>query len=114
MASVVQKIQELGVEVKHIPGGCTSLCQPIDVSFNKPFNDRLRRLWTLWMISEGIVHGTTSPPTRLDVAMWVDRAMVDMKAEHGIVRNAWMKSGFEWFDKNEGLVEDVGGKVGSI
>ena len=25
MALVVQKIQELGMEVKHIPGGCTSL-----------------------------------------------------------------------------------------
>ena len=67
MASVVQKIQgELGVEVKHIPGGCTSLCQPVDVGFNKPFEDRLQRLWASWMISEGIVHGTTSPPTRLD------------------------------------------------
>ena len=42
MASVVQKIQqELGVEVKHIPGGCTFLCQPVDVGFNKPFKDRL-------------------------------------------------------------------------
>ena len=29
MALVVQMIQELGVEVKHIPGGCTSLCQPV-------------------------------------------------------------------------------------
>jgi hypothetical protein len=36
MASVVYKIQELGVEVKHIPGRCTSLCQPVDVGFNKP------------------------------------------------------------------------------
>jgi hypothetical protein len=26
MASVVEMIQELGVEVKHIPGGCTPLC----------------------------------------------------------------------------------------
>jgi len=34
MASVVQKIQELGVEVKHIPGGCTSLCQPVNGGFN--------------------------------------------------------------------------------
>jgi hypothetical protein len=42
MALVVQKIQELGVEVKHIPGGCTSLCQPVNVGFNKPFKDRLR------------------------------------------------------------------------
>jgi len=31
MASVVMKIQELGIEVTHIPGGCTSLCQPVDV-----------------------------------------------------------------------------------
>ena len=41
MAFVVQKIQELGVEVKHIPGGCTSLCQPIDVGINKPFRIEL-------------------------------------------------------------------------
>jgi hypothetical protein len=38
MSLVVQMIQELGVEVQHIPGGCTSLCQPVDVGFNKPFN----------------------------------------------------------------------------
>ncbi len=68
-ASVVQKIQELGVEVKHIPGGCTSLCQPVDVGFNKPFKDHLWRLWTSRMISEGIVHDRTITPTRLDDAM---------------------------------------------
>jgi hypothetical protein len=37
MASVVQRIQDLGVEVEHIPEGCTSLCQPVDVGMNKPF-----------------------------------------------------------------------------
>jgi hypothetical protein len=45
MASVVQKIQELRVEVKHIPRGCTSLCQPIDVGFNKLFKDCMQRQW---------------------------------------------------------------------
>ncbi len=45
MASVVCKIQELGVEVKHIPGGCTSLCQPVDVGFNKPFKSCVRKMW---------------------------------------------------------------------
>jgi hypothetical protein len=68
MGSVVQKIQELGVEVKHIPGGCTSLYQPVDIGFNKPFKDCLWKLWISWMISEGIIHGTTSTPTRLNVA----------------------------------------------
>jgi hypothetical protein len=66
MALVVQMIQELGVEVKHIPRGCTTLCQPVNVGFNKPFKDHMRRQWTLWMMSKGIVHGTTSQPVRLD------------------------------------------------
>jgi hypothetical protein len=30
--------------------------------------------------------------------------MADMSAKRGIVRNAWLKSGYEWFDKNEGVV----------
>jgi hypothetical protein len=71
MSSVVQMIQELGVEVHHIPGGCTSLCQPVDVGFNKPFKDQMRRQWINWMMNEGIIHGTTSPPKRIDVANWV-------------------------------------------
>ena len=45
MALVVTRIHELGVEVTHIPGGCTSICQPVDVSFNKPLKDRVRRMW---------------------------------------------------------------------
>jgi hypothetical protein len=43
MASVVQIIQELGVEVKHISGGCTPLCQPIDNGFNSLTAIRFRR-----------------------------------------------------------------------
>ncbi len=41
MEEVVTLIQDLGVEVWHIPGGCTSLCHPIDIGFNKPFKMRL-------------------------------------------------------------------------
>ena len=42
MGTVVEKINDLGVEVHHIPGGCTGLCQPIDVGYNRPFKCRLR------------------------------------------------------------------------
>ncbi len=89
MALVVTRIQELGIEVKHVPGRCTFLSQPVDVGFDKPVKDRVRRQWMSWMISEGIIHGMTSSPTRRDVAGWVDRAMTEMKEEVGIVRNAW-------------------------
>ena len=27
--------QQVGVEVEHIPGECTLLCQPVDVEINK-------------------------------------------------------------------------------
>jgi len=97
MSSVVQMIQELGVEVQHIPGGCTSLCQPVDVGFNKPFKDRMRRQWINWMTNEGIVHGTTSPPARLDVAKWVQNAMLEMKGRGDIIRNAWKRHDYAWF-----------------
>ena len=80
-------IQELGVEVKHISGGCTSLCQPVDVGFNKPLKDRMQRQWMSWMINEGVVHGTTSLPFRLDEAKWVHTAMLEMKGEGKIIRN---------------------------
>ena len=38
MKSIVNAIENLGVEVEHIPGGCTSLCQTVDIGVNKPFN----------------------------------------------------------------------------
>jgi hypothetical protein len=43
MASVVREIQKLGVEVEHIPGGCTTLCQPVDVGVNNPSRIGLER-----------------------------------------------------------------------
>ena len=102
------------MEVKHIPGGCTSLCQPIDISFNKPFKDRLWKLWISWMISEGVFHDTMSTPTRLNIATWVDEAMKQMKRERAMVRNAWLKTEYEWLDKNEGGLELIGGEEGLI
>jgi hypothetical protein len=81
MASVVYKIQELGVKVKHIPGRCTALCQPVDVGFNKPFKSRIPKMWIKWMITEIIKEGRTSLMTRCNVAVWVDKAMAQKKEE---------------------------------
>ncbi len=112
MASVVYKIQELGVEVKHIPGGCTSLCQTVDIGFNKPFKSCIQKMWIKWMIEEEIKEGTTSMPTRHNVAVWVDEAMVQMKEVQRIIKNAWLKMGYVWFDKEEG--EGVLGVLGGL
>lgn len=63
MASVVNAIQDLGIEVDHIPGGCTGLVQPVDVGVNKPYKNRIRNKWEKYMLDEGLLQTKTKPPT---------------------------------------------------
>ena len=37
-------------DVAVIPGGMTSLLQPLDIGVNKPFKDNLRQYWNKWML----------------------------------------------------------------
>lgn len=50
MEEGVMLIQDLGVEVCHIPGGCTLLCQPVDIRFIKPVKTYLQSLQEEWMV----------------------------------------------------------------
>ena len=95
MASVVGMIQDLGVEVEHIPGGCTSLCQPVDIGVNKPFKNRIRNQWEEWMIAEGLANGTTSPPTRENIVEWTRIATNSLPAQ--MIQNAWRHGQYSWF-----------------
>ena len=42
METIVNWIQSLGIEVIHIPAGCTYLCQAVDVGTNKSIKPRIR------------------------------------------------------------------------
>ena len=95
MSSVVEAMQELGVEVEHIPGGCTGLCQPVDVGVNKPFKNRIRNQWERWMIAEGLIHGTTSPPTRDDICRWTLVAFQNLPEQ--MIRNSWKHGEYTCF-----------------
>ena len=96
MPTVVSKMEDLGVEVQHIPGGCTSLCQPVDVGFNKPFKSRMTNLWNDFMVNTGLVNGKIVCPERIQVATWIKNAS-DMLEGHTALRNAWKKKNYEWF-----------------
>ena len=48
MASVVSRIEALGVLVIHIPGGCTGLMQPLDIGINRSFKAHCRRRLEEW------------------------------------------------------------------
>lgn len=95
MASVVTAIQELGVEIEHIPGGCTYMAQPVDIGWNKPFKSRVRDMWEAWMMAEGLVSGTTRPPKRKDIAEWAHKAWKDLPKQ--MVINSWRHGEYAYF-----------------
>ena len=51
--SVKQKFCESGIHLAIIPDGLTNICQPLDVSINKPFKDKLHKKWHTWMTNGG-------------------------------------------------------------
>jgi hypothetical protein len=99
MKQVVTRIQALGVDVFPIPGGCTGLCQPVDVGFNKLLKTRMRKQWNDWMTSKWDCMAAslaTPKPSRYIIAEWVVNAF-DSFPEH-LIKNAWTKTGYVWFD----------------
>ena len=44
-------LRSINTECVVIPGGMTSMLQPLDVSINKPFKDRMRAKWQNWMLA---------------------------------------------------------------
>jgi hypothetical protein len=86
----------LGIDVIHIPAGCTYLCQLIDIGINKPIKCGLRDKWELWMVDgEGIVNGKAKEPTGKMVAEWL--VDVNENIPETIGMKAWKKEGFELF-----------------
>ena len=93
MGTIVNRIQSLGIEVIHIPAGCTYLCQPVDVGVNKSIKNGMREKWEDWMMEgDGIVHGAAKEPSCQLVAKWLVEVYRRIPAQ--TVRNAWMKKGF--------------------
>jgi hypothetical protein len=96
MASVVHCVQDLGVEVHHIPGGCTGVCQPVNVGIGKPFKNHVTRCWENRMVENGgLEEEKTKTPTREELSAWVIESIQSMGAK--IIRNSWRRHGFSYF-----------------
>jgi hypothetical protein len=97
MASVVHRVQDLGVEVHHIPHGCTGICQPVDVGIGKPFKNHVtQHCWENWMVENGALEEEkTKTPSREELMAWVIKRIESIGAK--IIRNSWRCHGFSYF-----------------
>lgn len=74
-----------------IPGGM-SMLQPIDVSLNRPFKDRVKRLFHEWTKQEDktkTLTGCVKRPSLSTVAKWVNDAWYDLPDD--MVHDAFVK-----------------------
>ncbi len=86
MALVTNKIAKLGIEIIHIPDGCTGLCQLLDIGI-RSFKSRMRALWEEWMIDKIDHTGMVYAPTHEDTSSWVAEVVWGMDGKN-LMRNA--------------------------
>ena len=95
--AVLEKLRTHNITPSLIPGGCTSLVQPLDVSINKPFKDLMRE-HTDWAIftAETIdaVHRWTVSQRRILTTTCVGEVYNKFHGEKGdIIRRVFRKVG---------------------
>ena len=92
--TVKQQLRENKTATAVIPGGLTSLVQPLDVCLNKPFKDRLREKWMTWMMSGEKTFtpgGQLQAASLVTVCQWVKESWQELSKE--MVERSFKKCG---------------------
>ena len=79
-----RRLQASNTDTAVIPGGLTSVLQPLDVSLNKPFQDKLRQQWSEWMVGgkKSYTKGGNMRAPSLDVLCnFIIKAWSEIKVE---------------------------------
>ena len=90
--STKSALRSVKTDMAVIPGGLTSILQPLDVSINKPFKDCMRKKWNEWMSSGDMSYtaaGNMKPANLPTLCQWVKESWDAIDKE--IIINAFKK-----------------------
>ncbi|ELT90523.1 hypothetical protein CAPTEDRAFT_150149 [Capitella teleta] len=86
--------QKFNSDIVYIPGGCTGILQPADVSWNQPFKDHLQAAYDEWLLSgmpTFTPKGNRRAPQLAAFLRWIKAAWD--KVTPDIVRHSFKKCG---------------------
>ena len=67
-------LKAVNTDLVIIPGGLTSMLQPLNMSINKPFKSAIHKLWNEWMMSRQHTFTATGRQRRVDlvtICQWI-------------------------------------------
>ena len=96
-----------GTKLLVIPGGCTSVLQPLDISINKPLKSCIRQSWCHYMIEETDkgVSKVRCPPKQI-VIEWILRAQEKIEEKSMIIKKSFLVAGIPGSSEEELMRDD--------
>lgn len=96
-AHLTEKVKEAfgncNTTVLVIPGGCTSVLQPLDVSINKPIKSYIRHSWEQYMIEKCSGGGNAPKPSKQLLVDWLQNANHMLDSNKCIVKKSFLVTG---------------------
>ena len=92
--TVREAFDKCGTKLLVIPGGCTSVLQPLDLSINKPLKSYIRQSWCQYMIDETDkgVSKVRCPPKEA-VIEWILQAQQKIEERSMIIKKSFLVAG---------------------
>lgn len=88
---VLDAVQEGNGVHSFIPGRCTSILQPLDLTVNRSFKCHLRTIWKAWKVGHTDEHGHCEQISRAEVVRMVSLAWE--RVNERTILNGWRASG---------------------